>query len=149
VTSSANEGESYYKSDGEWKDFYHYDDPSGFLNSGNFCIKALTNDDPLVGIRQHGNCMPVQRHTASPNPFKHSITITLFEQETGDDLLRIFSIRGEEIRVMKTVYSSANGLSYLWDGKDNSGCKVSQGAYIYIFTNGRTSHTGKILYLPR
>ena len=27
---------------GEWKDFYYYDDPSGFQNTGNFCIKALT-----------------------------------------------------------------------------------------------------------
>lgn len=42
VESSASEDESYYLVDGEWLDFYDYDDPSGFLNTGNFCIKVLS-----------------------------------------------------------------------------------------------------------
>ncbi len=42
VESSANPAESYYKSGDDWLDFYDYDDPSGFQNTGNFCIKALT-----------------------------------------------------------------------------------------------------------
>ena len=42
VTSAANEDESYYWDGSEWKDFYYYDDPSGFQNTGNFCIKGLT-----------------------------------------------------------------------------------------------------------
>ncbi len=41
VESAANEGESYYKTAGDWVDFYNYDDPSGFDHTGNFCIKAL------------------------------------------------------------------------------------------------------------
>ena len=41
VESSANEDESYYLADGEWFDFYYYDDPSGFQNTGNFCVKVL------------------------------------------------------------------------------------------------------------
>ncbi|MDO9577653.1 MAG: lectin like domain-containing protein [Candidatus Cloacimonadales bacterium] len=44
VESSANPGESYYKSGNDWLDFYDYNDPSGFQNSGNFCIKALSLD---------------------------------------------------------------------------------------------------------
>ncbi len=44
VESSANPGESYYKSGGKWLDFYDYNDPSGFQNTGNFCMKALTDD---------------------------------------------------------------------------------------------------------
>ncbi|HNS17895.1 MAG TPA: lectin like domain-containing protein [Bacteroidales bacterium] len=42
VESAASYGESYYRSDGQWIDFYDYDDPSGFLHTGNFCVKALT-----------------------------------------------------------------------------------------------------------
>ena len=42
VESSANPQESYYKSGNNWLDFYDYNDPSGFQNSGNFCIKALS-----------------------------------------------------------------------------------------------------------
>jgi len=44
-TSSANPGESYYHNGSEWVDFYGYDDPSGFDNTGNFCIKGLTIDE--------------------------------------------------------------------------------------------------------
>ncbi|MFC1898653.1 lectin like domain-containing protein [Candidatus Cloacimonadota bacterium] len=44
VESSSNPEESYYKSGNDWIDFYYYDDPSGFQNTGNFCIKALSLD---------------------------------------------------------------------------------------------------------
>ncbi|MCK5050248.1 MAG: T9SS type A sorting domain-containing protein [Candidatus Cloacimonetes bacterium] len=42
VESSANPEESYYKNGEDWLDFYDYDDPSGFQNTGNFCIKVLS-----------------------------------------------------------------------------------------------------------
>ncbi|MCK4652972.1 MAG: T9SS type A sorting domain-containing protein [Candidatus Cloacimonetes bacterium] len=44
VLSSASPGESYYKSGDDWLDFYYYDDPSTYQNTGNFCIKALSID---------------------------------------------------------------------------------------------------------
>jgi len=42
VESSSNPEESYYKNNEDWLDFYDYNDPSGFQNTGNFCIKALS-----------------------------------------------------------------------------------------------------------
>ena len=42
VPSSASVDESYYFDEGIWNDFYYYNDPSGFLNTGNFCVKVLT-----------------------------------------------------------------------------------------------------------
>ncbi len=42
IESASNPDESYYKDNDQWIDFYYYDDPSGFLNTGNFCAKALT-----------------------------------------------------------------------------------------------------------
>jgi C1A family cysteine protease len=42
VESTSNPEESYYKSGNSWLDFYYYDDPSGFQNTGNFCLKALS-----------------------------------------------------------------------------------------------------------
>ena len=47
VESSASEGESYYKVNGKWLDFYNYDDPSGHQNTGNFCIKGLSVEGQL------------------------------------------------------------------------------------------------------
>ncbi|MBC8415887.1 MAG: T9SS type A sorting domain-containing protein [Candidatus Cloacimonetes bacterium] len=44
VLSSASPEESYYKSGTDWLDFYDYNDPSGYQNTGNFCVKALSTD---------------------------------------------------------------------------------------------------------
>jgi hypothetical protein len=41
VESAASEGESYYLSGGQWQDFYFYEDPSGYQNTGNFCVKVM------------------------------------------------------------------------------------------------------------
>ena len=50
VESNANPGESYYYENDEWKDFYYcaLGDPEWY-GTGNFCIKALTNEwDPTA-----------------------------------------------------------------------------------------------------
>ena len=47
VESTAEPGQSYYNDGKSWNDFYDYNDPSGFQNTGNFCIKALTVDGQL------------------------------------------------------------------------------------------------------
>jgi len=55
VYSTANEGESFYF-DSLWHDFYNYDDPSGFDQTGNFCIKGLaqeTLDNIDIGAMFH------------------------------------------------------------------------------------------------
>ncbi len=43
VPSSAQPGESYYRSGSEWLDFYDYD-LGAWTHTGNFCIKALGHD---------------------------------------------------------------------------------------------------------
>ena len=48
VESAASEDESYYMLNGEWLDFYHYDEPAGYQHTGNFCVKALTT---LTGMK--------------------------------------------------------------------------------------------------
>ena len=50
VPSTASAGESYYKNTNGWNDFYEYNDPSGFLQSGNFCVKALANEWKRVKV---------------------------------------------------------------------------------------------------
>ncbi|MCD4695280.1 MAG: hypothetical protein K8S16_03480, partial [Bacteroidales bacterium] len=50
VPSTANPGESYYNEGKGWSDFYDYADPSGFQNTGNFCIKALTVHTEIIRL---------------------------------------------------------------------------------------------------
>lgn len=68
VESSASAGESYYFDGTEWIDFYTYDDPSGFDETGNFCMKALVNH-AITGLN------PPQNLTATIEDF-NNIRIT-------------------------------------------------------------------------
>lgn len=43
VESSADTAQSYYKENSQWKDLYNWDG-NPYLNTGNFCIKALTTN---------------------------------------------------------------------------------------------------------
>ncbi len=54
VNSTANPGESYYFANSIWNDLYDYNDPSGFQNSGNFCIKALTKAAYSIDMKIDG-----------------------------------------------------------------------------------------------
>jgi len=45
VASVADVNQSYYKHSGQWKDLYYYDDPSGYQNTGNFCINTYNVRD--------------------------------------------------------------------------------------------------------
>jgi C1A family cysteine protease len=54
VRSSASEDQSYYQMDGDWMDFYFYDDPSNFDTTGNFCIKVLATMTGMNVTPEHG-----------------------------------------------------------------------------------------------
>jgi hypothetical protein len=59
VESSANPGESYYRSGPDWLDLHYYDDSPWPDGTANFCIKALTTDrglhiSPWHGLRSDG-----------------------------------------------------------------------------------------------
>ncbi|MBE0662606.1 MAG: T9SS type A sorting domain-containing protein [Bacteroidales bacterium] len=54
VPSSASEDQSYYLDKGQWLDFYNFDDPSGFQNTGNFCVKVLAGVTGLKVTPEQG-----------------------------------------------------------------------------------------------
>ena len=53
VESSASPGQSYYRSGGVWSDFFYYDDGQ-WSGTGNFCMKALSNDAGLSVVPATG-----------------------------------------------------------------------------------------------
>ena len=64
VPSDANPNESFYRENDQWKDFYDYEDPSGFMHTGNFCVKAYTMLNPQTGLRssktkEHGEVVVI------------------------------------------------------------------------------------------
>ena len=67
VESSADPGQSYYRTGGNWADF-HEDD-----STANFCIKGLSKTIPYLGI-SFPDGLPMYLQPAQPNSFTVEIT---------------------------------------------------------------------------
>jgi len=99
VPSTAAENQSYYKLNDEWIDFYNYDDPSGFQNTGNFCMKAIANHNPTLSI---GDIKALEYGflEVGPIPFNNTTKISINTMRTAEVSIDIYSIGGQLIEHM-------------------------------------------------
>lgn len=67
------------------------------------------------------------------------LTGITFDNLTTDSTVRIFTISGQLVR-----QSHGGDISWVWDGKNESGQDVFSGVYLYIVTDGNEKKTGKI-----
>ncbi|MBI9037447.1 MAG: T9SS type A sorting domain-containing protein [Bacteroidales bacterium] len=147
VESSANPNESFFREADNWNDFYDYDDPSGFLNTGNFCIKALAVTD-ISGISTiEGNTKnSIFLSQNSPNPFNDNTRIEYFIPERSQVTIRIYNISGQIVSTLINEVQNAGINSINWNATDENGNKVNQGLYIYrIESNGETQSKSMLL----
>jgi hypothetical protein len=84
-----------------------------------------------------------------PNPFNPETWIPFHLAETTDVTIRIFDIKGQELRTihlgqMPAGYYNTKGKAALWDGRDSYGQEVSSGIYFYNITAGFFSATKKL-----
>lgn len=100
VPSTAAENQSYYMVDDEWLDFYNYDDPSGFQNTGNFCMKAIANHNLTLGI---GDVKAVEYGSleVGPSPFKNTTKISIRTNRAAEVSIDIYSICGQLVEHMQ------------------------------------------------
>lgn len=131
VPSSSNPEESYYKENGVWKDFYYYDDPSGFQNTGNFCIKALTITDPGSGLDLGSDHPNNSLGKNFPNPFNSGTTICYLLAENSDVEINITNIMGQNIHTFTSKCQQAGQHEVKWDGKQAGGGNAQSGIYFY------------------
>ncbi len=132
VESSASPGESFYKVEGEWLDFYDYDDPSGYLNTGNFCIKGLANFNSGVGI----NTINGSQHMATlsqnaPNPVFGQTRIAYQLKQDAHVELSIYSLDGKMVSSLVDEQQSEGSHTIEWDGTSGNGTTLEPGIYIY------------------
>jgi C1A family cysteine protease len=132
VESSANPEESFYKEEGNWLDFYDYDDPSGYQNTGNFCIKGLTVYNSGVGIFTP----PADQTMASlgqntPNPVygQTSITYTLDRPATVE--LSIYTVTGKKVTTLVEKDQQEGAYKVDWNSQAHGGKALEPGIYIY------------------
>ncbi len=146
VPSVSNPGESFYKENGIWKDFYYYDDPSGFQNTGNFCIKALANFGTGTGIDIGNNYQQNTLGQNYPNPFDSETTILFSVNETSDIEISIMNIVGQEIKIYKNSDQQPGEYNITWDGKLYNGSYAGPGIYFYsLKINGKVISTKRML----
>jgi hypothetical protein len=84
-----------------------------------------------------------------PNPFNPETWIPFHLSKDADVTIRIFDIRGKEIRTvhlgqMSAGYYDSKGKAAFWDGRDSYGQEVSSGIYFYNITAGSFSATRKL-----
>jgi hypothetical protein len=65
----------------------------------------------------------------SPNPFTNHTTISI-EQDTGNVELQIYDVMGRSVKSFDNV-PHALSTSFVWDGTDNSGNKLTPGVYMF------------------
>ncbi len=141
VPSDANENESYYLENGQWIDFYNYNDPSGFQNSGNFCIKALAFHNVTADIQSQkqnkSNLLKVY-----PNPVKNNTTFSFNLKSSAEVNLAIYSIDGRKLETVKQGNFLAGKHQINWTPTD----RFNTGVYMTILTvNGNIVSENKII----
>ena len=74
-----------------------------------------------------------------PNPLSRFTAIRYSLQQAADVKLAIYDIHGKEIRTIVNRKKQAGSYRARWDGRDNTGSRVSSGVYIYRITVGGPS----------
>jgi len=99
---------------------------------------AFTINAPQTNIPDETMNTPDKFHLYQnyPNPFNPETTIKFQLSKTSDVTLRIFNINGQEIKTIVNKEYPPGNYSFIWDGTNNSGVKVSSGLYIYTIRTG-------------
>jgi hypothetical protein len=80
-----------------------------------------------------------------PNPFNPSTIITYTLPEMTNVRIKIYDALGREVRSLLDEVKSAGKHNILWDGRDNSGNRVSSGTYFYQIIAGDFVQTRKMV----
>ncbi len=100
VPSTANQGESYFSDEGAWRDFYTYDDGSGYMHTGNFCIKALAVHDPGTGIKTKSPHSQIIDPRIWPNPVNGVLNISFSLKTKSLVNIEIFNGDGKLMAIL-------------------------------------------------
>ena len=101
--------------------------------------------DKEMGARKLNTNAPVTGDASlsllqnSPNPFTASTLISYTVPAEGSVSLRVFDVTGREVRTLVSGTIGAGSHEIEWDGRDQSGNRVSTGTYFYrLETAGQT-----------
>lgn len=83
-----------------------------------------------------------------PNPFNPTTRIKFSVPETNKVSIAIYDITGQKVRTLVNGENRAAGIYEMeWDGRNDTGIKVSSGIYLYRMTAGSFVQTRRMMLL--
>jgi hypothetical protein len=81
-----------------------------------------------------------------PNPFSSSTTISYRLFESARIYVIIYNILGQKVKTLVDAFRVRGTHRAQWDGRDDYGCSVSNGLYVYVvYIHDRAAYRGKML----
>ena len=145
VPSTASPQQSYFSDEGSWKDFYYYNDGSGFSNTGNLCIKALAIHNTSTGTNfETANNNKSIILKSYPNPAITSVTINYYMASAAKVEISIFNMSGIKIATVLNQFESSGEHSITWQKTTSIGA----GVYFYnLIVDGNVVDTKQIVII--
>ncbi|MDP6418238.1 MAG: FlgD immunoglobulin-like domain containing protein [Candidatus Krumholzibacteria bacterium] len=91
--------------------------------------------------------LAVKLHQNHPNPFNPKTEIRFSLSDPVAASLVVYDVEGREIRVLRNGQQEAGQQIVSWDGRDESGQRVSSGLYFYRLQTADRNETRKMLLL--
>jgi len=91
--------------------------------------------------------VPLTLHQNYPNPFNPVTTISFVSPAAGRAVLRVYDVRGALVRTLFDELVSVGDVNVRWDGKDESGKRVTSGIYFYELRLGGERVSRKMVLL--
>lgn len=110
---------------------------------GEIMIRAIVQ----VSSSNNSNVSPVLTLSASnyPNPFNPETTISFTVPQNGQTSVKVYNLKGQEVRSLLNKEMTAGSSSIVWNGTDNSGDNVASGLYFVRVQNNGKAVTRKML----
>jgi hypothetical protein len=80
-----------------------------------------------------------------PNPFNGTTQISFVTKESCQTTVQVYDVTGRKISTLVNDYLSAGSHSVFWNGRDDDGCPVSSGVYLYNLIGGQQRRIGKMM----
>jgi hypothetical protein len=107
-------------------------------NQGN---ASLMGETKLLSVPEFPGIRDLK---ASPNPFNPMTTISFNLGQSQQTRVSIYAVDGKRIKVLESRHFEAGNQAIQWDGTDDSGRKMSTGAYIALVEGEHQMQTVKL-----
>jgi hypothetical protein len=116
------------------------------VSSSDFYYSTASPDTFCIRSSRAGFGVPAayRLYQNYPNPFTPSTMIRYDLHQGGHSTLRIYNVRGQEVRTLVDDNRPAGFWSTEWDGRDNTGNSVGSGVYLYKLETPAFSHSKKM-----